>query len=139
MTLLIEAEPERFPSLQAAVNETRAAGVQATLVARYVYFKPRCQVTLNAGLPAAGKNKVKAAIIAALQSYVDGLTSGDVAEGKELLKALKAVADVKGGKIVDVMAWRSDLGQPGGQALVDALVNAVTAVPVTDPSVLRPA
>lgn len=139
VTLLIEAEPERFPSLQAAVNETRAAGVQATLVARYVYFKPRCQVTLKAGLPAAGKNKVKAAIIAALQSYVDGLTSGDVAEGKELLKALKGVADVKGGKIVDVMAWRSDLGQPGGQALVDALVNAVTALPVADPSALNTA
>lgn len=139
VTLLIEAEPERFPSLQAAVHETRAAGVQATLVARYVYFKPRCQVQVAAGLTAAGKNKVKAAIIAALQSYVDGLTSGDVAQGQELLKALKGVADVKGGKIVDVMAWRSDLGQPGGQALVDSLVNAVTALPVADPSALNAA
>ncbi len=139
VTLLVEAEPERFPSLQAAVHETRAAGVQATLVARYVYFKPRCQVTLKPGLTAAGKNKVKTAIIAALQEYVDGLTSGDPAEGGELLKTLKGVADVQGGKIVDVMAWRSDLGQPGGQALVDALVSAVTALPVADPGSLASA
>lgn len=139
VTMLVEAEPERFPSLQAAVNETRAAGVQATLVARYVYFKPRCQVSLKPGLPAAGKNKVKIAIIAALQGYVDGLSSGDPADGKELLSALKKVADVKDGKIVDVMSWRSDLGQPGGQTLVDALVNAVAALPVAEPSALRSA
>ena len=30
VVLLVESEPERFPGLRASVEETRAAGVQAT-------------------------------------------------------------------------------------------------------------
>ncbi len=137
VNLLVEAEPERFPSLQAAVHETRAAGVQATLVARYVFFKPRARVKIAAGLTAAGKDKVRKDITAALQDYVDGLSAGDPAEGTQLLAAFKSVADVKDAMIVDVMAWRSDLGNPGGESLVDALVTAVSGLAVADESALR--
>lgn len=139
VTLLVEAEPERFPSLQAAVHETRAAGVQATLVARYVFFKPRARVKIAAGLPAAGKDKVKTEIIAAVQAYVDGLSAGDSAQGSDLLAAFKSVKEVQAATIVDVMAWRSDLGNPGGAGLVDALVTAVSGLPVADDSALRSA
>jgi hypothetical protein len=40
-------------------------------------------------------------------------------------------------KIVDVMAWRSDIGQPGAESLVDALLQAVTTTPAGDETALR--
>ena len=139
VTLLIEAEPERFPSLQAGVQETRAAGVLATLVARYIFFKPRCIAKITGGLPAAGKDKIKTDIIAALQDYVNGLSSSEAAKGQNLLDAITSVADVGEATIVDVMVWRSDLGEPGAQSLVDTLVNAVKTLQVADPTALRAA
>ncbi|WP_305044236.1 baseplate J/gp47 family protein [Geoalkalibacter sp.] len=139
VTLLVEAEPERFPSLQAAVHETRAAGVLATLVARYVFCKPRARVKIAAGLTAAGKDKVKGEIIAAVQAYVDGLTAGDAAQGSDLLAACKSVKEVRDALIVDVMAWRSDLGTPGGAGLADSLAAALSGVPTGDPAALRAA
>ena len=139
VTLLVAAEPERFPALQAAVHETRAAGVQATLVARYVFFKPRARIRIAAGLTAAGKEKVKGDIIARVQDHVDGLSAGDPADGQELLAAFKSAKDVLDAEIVDVMAWRSDLGTPGGETLIDALVSAVKGLPATEGALLRDA
>ncbi|KIH77075.1 Baseplate J-like protein [Geoalkalibacter ferrihydriticus] len=139
VTLLVEAEPERFPSLQAAVHETRAAGVLATLVARYVFFKPRARVKISAGLTAAGKDKVKAEIIAAVQAYVDGLTAGDSAEGSELAAAFTTPKEITDATIVDVMAWRSDLGTPAGESLADALTAAVSGLPTGDVMAMREA
>jgi uncharacterized phage protein gp47/JayE len=125
VTLLIEAEPERFPSLSAAVHETRAAGVQATVVARYVFFK----LHITTKITSSGKEKIKAQIINALQQYVDSLSAGDPAKGDELLKAIKSVkeADNADTKIVDVMAWHSDIGQPSAETLIDALLDAVSS------------
>jgi hypothetical protein len=128
VTVLVEAEPERMPQLAAAVNETRAAGVLATLIARYVYFKPRLLLTLSPGLPAAGKGKVIREVIQAIQSYTDGLSSGDDAQGAEILKAASGVADVAQVKIADVLTFRSDLGSPGAQALVDAILESLSAL-----------
>lgn len=129
VTLLVEAEPERFPSLTAAVHETRAAGVQATVVARYVFFKPRIIAKITPGLPGPGKEKLKAQIIDALQQYVDILSAGDPAKGEDLLKAIKSVKEANNTdtKIVDVMAWGSDIGQPGTETLIDALLEAVAS------------
>lgn len=124
VTVLLEAEPERLPGLRAAVEETRAAGVLATIVARYVFFKPRLTVKVDEGLTAAGKDKVKQEVIAAIQAYVDGLTSGQPAEGAAILAAIATVTEVTDPKIVDVLAWRSDVA-PGGDptdVLVDGLV-----------------
>ncbi|MCB0185229.1 MAG: baseplate J/gp47 family protein, partial [Caldilineaceae bacterium] len=139
VSLLIEAEPERFPSLRAAVEETRAAGVQATVIARYVYFKPRALVTIAAGLTAAGKLQVVDDIIAALQEYVDGLSSGDPAVGADLLSTIKEVDDVTDAQIVDVMTWRSDVGQPGAASLIDSVVTAVEGTAADDKAALRAA
>ncbi len=124
VTILVEAEPERMPSLLGAVDETRAAGVLATLIARYVFFKPRLQVAITPGLTADGKTKVIDQIIQAIQSYVDGLGSGDDAQGSEIVKAAKGVPDVKDVKVADVITSRSDLGNPGSQTLVDAVLQA---------------
>jgi hypothetical protein len=137
VTLLIEAEPERFPSLQAAVEETRAAGVLATLVARYVFFKPRIRARLTAALTAAGKDKVKSQIIEAMQNYVDGLGAGDPAKGEDLLKAIRSVKEVSAKpeetKIVDVIVTQSDIVKPGPERLTEALLNAVNTV-LSDPA-----
>ncbi len=138
--LLVEAEPERFPSLQAAVDETRAAGVQATLVARYVFFKPRVVAKIRPGLTAAGKVKLVGQIIEAMQKVVDGLSAGDPAKIEDLIKAIKKdVKEVSEAKIVDVMAWRADIGQPGAEAVVDALLTAIAAAPAGDENALREA
>lgn len=130
--LLVEAEPERFPGLRNEVDNTRAAGVLANMIARYIYFKPRVKVEISAGLTKPGKDKVIEEIIGALQEYVDSLSSGDAAEGKILLKAIKDLEDVKEAVIVDVLAWRTDLARPGTNAVVEALLNAIEASPSTD-------
>lgn len=132
VVLFVESEPERFPSLRSVVEQTRAAGVLTTLVARYIFFKPRVVVQINGGLTGTGKSKVVQQIIDALQAYVDGLSSGQPAEGKALLDAIVGVDDVnkKGTRIVDVIAWESDLGEPDADTLVDAVFDALaTALP----------
>lgn len=132
VTLLVESEPERFLSLQAAVEQTRAAGVRATLLARYVFFKPRVRARIQPGVTAAGKLKIKDQIIEAMQNYVDPLEAGEPATGEDLLKAITSVKEVSKKKgetrIVDVLTSRADLGQPGPETIVKALLDAVDSV-----------
>ncbi|GAB4373062.1 MAG: hypothetical protein Kow0042_16750 [Calditrichia bacterium] len=137
MILLVEAEPERFPGLRSAVEETRAAGVLANLIARYVFFKPRMVVEIASGLTPPGKDKVIEEIIAAIQSYVDGLSSGEAATGNAILNAVKEVEDVKEVKIADVLAWRTDLAQPAVDTVVDSLLTTLESVPAGDSATLR--
>jgi hypothetical protein len=139
VVLLVESEPERFPDLRAAVEQTRAGGVQATLVARYVFFKLRIVAKLARGLTAEGKDKVKDEIIAALQAYVDTLSAGKPAEGKDLLDAIKKVTKASQPKIVDVMAWRSDIERPGPEFLADALLKTIRTAPAGGDVALRAA
>jgi hypothetical protein len=146
VALLVESEPKRFPSLQTAVEQTRAAGVQTTLVARYIYFKPRIVVELMPGLPAVAKPKAIDDIIAAIQAYVDGLSSGKPVVGQDLLKAIATVKEVAKdptgkpkAKIIEVTTWRSDVGQPGTASLADAIFTAVQGVPATDSEAQRAA
>lgn len=139
VVLLVECEPERFAGLRASVEETRAAGIHAALVARYVFFKPRVKAKVTGGMDAAGQEKVKAQMREALQRYVDSLGAGDAADGHELLKALKGVKDVSEPTMADVMAWKSDLGESNGDALVDALASAVQAGGTEDQLALKAA
>jgi len=143
VVLLVDTKPERFVNLQSAVQETRAAGVLASLVARYVFFKPRLAVTIAKGLTADGKVKVVNQIIDALQQYVDGLAAGDPAKGQELLAAVannvKEVGDPKNVTVADAITWRSDLARPGAEPLVDELLNTITSAPAGDANALRAA
>lgn len=138
VAILVQAEPERFPSLRAAVEETRAAGVVVTLVARYVFFKLRVAAKITPGLTAAGKEKVKEEMLAALQEYVDGLTSGEPAEGAAMKGKLK-VEDVSNPVFREVLAWRSDVGNPSANDLLDSLVGAAVATPSGSSDALRDA
>jgi hypothetical protein len=137
--MLVEVEPERFPSVAGALDATRAAGVEAVVAARYVFFKPRIVGRLEPGLTALGKTKVVEQAIAALQEYVDGLSAGDPASGAALLAALGSVSEIREPRFVDVVAWRSDVGDPAAATIVDALVEAVTTSAAGDEAALRAA
>jgi hypothetical protein len=139
VNLLVNTEPGRFPSLQAAVNETRAAGVLTTLVARFVFFEPHITAKITPNLTGPGKDKIKNDIITALQSYVEGLKNEELPTGAGMLKAIAQVKDVSSSRIVDVRAWRSDIGQPGSDPLVEALVTSLQGVNAQDPDALRTA
>lgn len=130
VTVVVDAEPERLPSLLDAVHTTRAAGVLATLVARYVFMTPRVRATISADLSNPGQEQVRRDVVAALQAYVDGLGRGDAADGAAMLAAVQAVPDVTAAVIVDVVVARADLaGGDGDGALLDALVQAATLAP----------
>jgi hypothetical protein len=141
--LLVQSTPERFQSLQSAIQETRAAGVLATLVAKYVFFKPRMVVTVAAGLTAAGKDKVVGQVVAAMQKYTDGLSAGQPVNGPDLIKAIaagvKEVGDAKNIRIVDVLTWKADIGNPGAQTFVDILLQTIQSVPAGNADALRAA
>ncbi|WP_163541342.1 baseplate J/gp47 family protein [Occultella kanbiaonis] len=141
VTVVVDAEPERLPSLTDAVHATRAAGVVATLVARYVFISPRVRASITAGLSGPGQEQVRADIVAAAAAYVDGLTRGEAADGATLLAAIRAVPDVQEATIVDVVVARADLAGPEGDAgLVDALVQAIQLLPDgSDDAALRAA
>jgi hypothetical protein len=140
VTVVVDAEPERLPSLRAAVHDTRAAGVLATLVARYVFITPRISATVTPGISAPGKVQVATEMVAALQAYVDGLTAGGNADGATMLAAVQGVADVSSATIGDVVVARADLtGGDGDAGLVDALLAVVAAAPAGDETALRTA
>ncbi|HEV2757449.1 MAG TPA: baseplate J/gp47 family protein, partial [Actinomycetota bacterium] len=136
VSLLVEAEPEALPGVRARVDETRAAGVLATVVARYVWFKPRLVVRVAPGLPGAGKEKVQAEVVAALQAIVDALGAGEPAAGEALKSAVTSIDKVEEATFADVMSWRSDVVRPGAAALVDAIV-ATSEAAAGDAGVLR--
>jgi hypothetical protein len=132
VTVLLEAEPERLPSLATAVHETRAAGVLTTLVARYVYVTPRVAARVSGELTGPGRAKVQEEMIAALQGYVDGLGSGEPAEGEAMLAALATVPDVSEVQVRDVRVSRADLDRPGTDspsALAATLARALAEAP----------
>ncbi|HEV7671594.1 MAG TPA: baseplate J/gp47 family protein [Thermoanaerobaculia bacterium] len=140
-SVLIDAEPERFGGLAAGVGDVRAAGVLSTLVARYVYFRPRIVAKVAAGLSGAAKEKVKAQALAALEAYVASLSAGQNAKAGELLAALSPVSEISDARFRDVLAWRSELSGasagvrmpdrdrivgPGGARATDAEIEAGT-------------
>jgi hypothetical protein len=139
VTMLVETEPARFPSVVAAVNDTRAAGVQVTIVARFVFVKPRIIAKIPTGTTAAGKAKFAAEIITVLQQSFEKLGAEKPAPGKDLISAIKSVKGVSDPKIVDVRTSRADVGKPGTNALVDALVARLANVNPSDPNALRSA
>lgn len=128
VTVVVDAEPERLPSLIDQVHQTRAAGVLATLVARYVFITPRVHATISADLSNPGQEQVRQDLVAALEGYVHGLSRGDPADGAQMLDLIRAVPDVQDvpeTAIVDVVVARADLAGPDGEgALLDALVQA---------------
>jgi hypothetical protein len=130
--LLVSTEPARYASVNARIQETRAAGVLATVVARYVFLTPRISLTLSAPLTTAGKLKLVGQLINALQGYVDTLQAGGAADGQKMLEAIKTIPEINSAKtrFLDVITAKADINASGAQPLVDALVAAVQGVPL---------
>lgn len=146
VSMLVETEPPRFPSLVAAVNDVRAAGVQVTIEARFVFVTPRLIVGVTPGLTGEGKAKITNDIITALQEYLESLPTDAPAKGQDLLAAVGKVKDVARRKtgepdvtIVDVRTSWADVGRGGADPLVEALVAGVANVNTSDIDALRKA
>jgi Baseplate J-like protein len=129
VTLLVEAEPERFAQVMDAVHATRAAGVHATVQAHYVYLNLRIAATAAGPLSPEALAKAQAQAVAALQGYVDGLTSGGDAEGRAMLDALKTVRELRDPGFVDVTVWLSDTERPDAEAVAQAVVASLGSIP----------
>ena len=141
VVLLVSTEAARYASVNGRIQETRAAGVLATVVARYVFVTPRTALTLTTSITPAGKLKLVGQLIDALQTYVDQLPAGDAATGAAMLAAINAVPELKAAnpRFLDVLAARADINDPGTQPLVEALVAAVQVAPATDAATLTTA
>ncbi|SEE85015.1 Baseplate J-like protein [Rhizobiales bacterium GAS191] len=139
--LLVSTQPARYGSVNARIQETRAAGVLATVVARYVFVTPRMALTLTAPLTPAGKLKLVGQLIDALQAYADTLQAGDPADAQKMLEAINKIPEIKSAKphFLDVITAKADINDPGAQPLVEALVAAVQAVPPGDAAALATA
>jgi hypothetical protein len=139
--LLVATDPARYASVNAAVQQTRAAGVLARVVARYVFVTPRMTLSLPGGSTPAGKLKLASLLISAVQTYVDMLPAGAPAVGADMLAAIAKVAELSGAKVafVDVLAAKADIADPGTQPLTSALVAAVQAAAGTDTAALTTA
>ncbi|HVG43430.1 MAG TPA: baseplate J/gp47 family protein [Longimicrobium sp.] len=129
VTMIVESEPERLPQVLDAVHRARAAGVRLTLEARYVYFRPRLTAVLAGGLTPEGQLKAAEQVVAALGGYVDALGKGEPATGEGMLKALKAVRDVRDPVFVDVAAAVSDVDRPSSLELAHTVVASLGTLP----------
>jgi hypothetical protein len=140
VSMLIDTEAGRFPSIVAALHDVRAAGIQLTVTARFVFVTPKVIAPITPGLTGEGKTKIASEIIVALQTYLEGLGKGAPAEGSKMLEAIKKVADV--GKDVSIVALRTsrtDVDQADANPLIEGLVAVVSDVNPADPEAVRTA
>lgn len=128
VTLLVQAEPERFAQVNDAVQRTRAAGVRAVVTAWYIYVRPRLRVTPTGDLPPEGQAKLVAEVLAGMQGYVDRLTQGEEAKGEALLKAA-TVPGVKKVAFAEVLVWKSDTERTPLAAIAERTVASLPAIP----------
>ena len=131
-TILVNTDAGRFASLQADINDTRAAGVLTTVVAPLVFLTLRINAKITAGITGSGQDKIKTDITTALQAYTDGLQAGDPAVGSDLLAAITGVKDVAGAVVREAFTWRADVGSPGPAPLAALFVAALAGVNPTD-------
>lgn len=137
VTLLVDIEPERFAGLEAAINDQRAAGIAATLVARYVFVTPRIVAQIKPGLTGAGKAKLVDQIIAAIGVHVEALGSGEALSGKPLVDAITAVEGVDKTRIVDLHVFRTDAAPARPETVTKALLGFLAGDPPQEETALR--
>jgi hypothetical protein len=135
VSLLVSTPPARYASVNATIQQTRAAGVLATVIARYVFITPRIVLKPVSPITPAGKLKLVGQLIDGLQGYVDGLAAGDPADAAAMLAAaVKAHPELAPAnpRYADVLVSQSDVQHAGVQPVIDQLVSAVRAAPSFD-------
>ena len=142
VTMIIDVEAPRFPSIVAALHDVRAAGIKLTVAGRFVFITPKVVAFITSGLTGGGKTKIANQIIAALQGYFDKLAPGAPAVGTEMLKAIEEVPDIdKANKpsILAVRTLKSDVENADADPLIEALTAEVIDVNTADKEAVRTA
>lgn len=139
VTMIIDVEAPRFPSVVAALHDVRAAGIQLTVAGRFVFITPKVVAAIASGLTGEGKTKIANQIIAALQAYIDALPAGANAVGADMLKEIKKVPDVDGPSIIAVRTLKSDVENTDTDPLIDQLTEEVIDVNTADKEAVRAA
>ncbi len=144
LSLYVSAEPEQFPLLREAIEETRAAGIHVNLVGRFIYLKFRLVAKLNsATLKAEQKANVVDSVIRLLQDYLREMnalmkmnTDDPAISGNNLVAYIKdSISDpsksqdhhkairthIKEMHLIDIQPWCADYGHSAVDTLVDAL------------------
>lgn len=134
VTAVVTAEPERLPGVRDAVHNTRAAGVAAAVVGRYVYVTLRLRGTYPAGTPADGVNAIRAGVLAAMDAYVTDLTAGTPLDGPALRQAVEQVPGLGNPEAVEVIAAPQDLTVPADARQVDPSLVTSTERPGQPPT-----
>ncbi len=137
VTLLVNADPKRFSSLHAAVNNQRAAGIAATIVARYVFVTPRIVAQIKPGLTPDGRKKLINEIVAAISTSIRDLGSGAPLQGGTLIDDIKEVEDVTEATIVDLHVFRIDASPSKPATVTEALLNFLDNDPPNEATALR--
>lgn len=144
LTLMVDCKPEQYDNLKQVIQETRAAGIHTTILARQVFVKLKILAKLTS-LPSTSEGKIKLVyeMITEMQKYVSGLGSGRAATGEGFLKALKNIKelgqDTGMPRILDVMAWQSDIGQQNADILTEALIEKLRTINPNDDKTFREA
>ena len=140
VTMIVDVEAPRFPSVVAALHDVRAAGIQLTVAGRFVFITPKVVAPITSGLTGDGKTKIANQIIAALQEYFDKLAAGAPAVGEKMLEAIKKVPDV-GDKpnIIAVRTLKSDVEKPNADPFIEALTAKVIDINTADTEAVRAA
>lgn len=139
VTMIVDVEAPRFPSIVAALHDVRAAGIQLTVAGRFVFITPKVVAGISSGLTGDGKTKIANQIIAALQAYIDKLSAGAPAVGTDMLEAIKKVPDVDKPSIVAIRTLKSDVEKADADPLIEALTAVVIDVNTADTEAVRTA
>lgn len=144
ISLLVECKPERFFSIRSAVEQTRAAGVQAKVAAKFVFFKPRLIVQATRNLTPTGKVKLIGEIITELSNHVSGLGAGQPVKAPELLKSLEKIKDLeqtsgKNPRLAGATAWVSDIGERNQDAEIESFFQIIKNASTGGDDVLKEA
>lgn len=144
VSLQVECKPERFQGIRAAVEQTRAAGILATVAAKFVFFKPRLVVQAKRNLTPAGKIKLLGEIISNLSGFVNALGAGKPVIAAEMLKSLEKVKDLdqsegKNPRFASVTVWVSDIGERNQDAEVESFFQIIKSASTGDDQALKEA
>lgn len=137
VTMIIDVEAPRFPSVVAALHDVRAAGIQLTVTGRFVFITPKVVAGISSGLTGDGKTKIANQIITVLQTYIDKLPAGAPAVGKDMLTEIKTVPDVDKPSIIAIRTLKSNVENADADPFIEALTAVVIDVNTADKEAVR--
>jgi hypothetical protein len=143
VALFVTAPPEQFKGLQTAIEQTRAAGIRANLVGKFIFVKPRLTVQLPATHMAnpAKKARVIDTLLTAIQTYGQTLRGGLPLKGEDLLAAIQAALTPEAiVTLLEMRTWYADVEASATERLIKALEKSFREVDLSqDPEPIQQA